>query len=289
MSSQTKSRAPRLLIAGIVAFAILLLLLRLLVFVGHAHRRYRGAASDSAGTVRAVSLSKNTNWAARPWTDRFGDGTPDFLRLTDPADQAAFRQWFTAIADYQAIRPHADVPAEITDCASLLRYAYREALKRHDDTWFAATGVEVPAMPGEIRSWRYPETPLGTSLFRVRPGSFTPPDATNGAFAQFADARTLVERNAYFVSRDVRQAELGDLLFYRQFEQSSPWHSMIVTRIGGQPAVVYNTGEDHGKSGELRRVVLAELIDHPPPHWRPLPGNPNWLGVYRWNILRGTL
>ena len=111
----------------------------------------------------------------------------------------------------------------------------------------------------------------------------------NGAFAQFADAKTLVERNAYFVSRDLHQAQPGDLLFYRQFGQSSPWHSMIVTRIGGQSAVVYDTGEDHGKAGELRRVLLAELIDHPQPQWRPVPGNPNFLGVYRWNILRGTL
>jgi len=304
MSSQTKPRAPRLLIAGIVAVAILLLLLRLLVFVnGRHHSRYRGAASDPAGIVRAASLTKTANSAGRPWsvqplsvqpwTDRFADGTPDFLRLTDPADQAAFRQWFTAIADYQAIRPHADVPPEITDCASLLRYAYREALKRHDDTWFAATGVEVPAMPGEIRAWRYPDTPLGASLFRVRPGSFTPPDASNGAFAQFADARTLVERNAHFVTRDVRQAQPGDLLFYRQFEQSSPWHSMIVTRIAGQPAVVYDTGplgrDAHGQPGEIRRVTLAELLDHPQPQWRPLPANPNFLGVYRWNILRGAL
>ena len=54
------------------------------------------------------------------WGDRFGDGTPDFLRLTDPADQAAFRRWFTLIAEYQAIRPPAEVPPEITDCASLL-------------------------------------------------------------------------------------------------------------------------------------------------------------------------
>jgi hypothetical protein len=260
------------------------------VFVhGHGRRSFRKTGSNASGAVQAASYSAEAIWARRPWTDRFADGTPDFLRLTDPADQAAFRQWFTLIADYQAVRPKSDVPSEITDCASLLRYAYREALKRHDDTWFLATGIDVVALPGEIRAWRYPETPLGASLFRVRPGSFEPTDATNGAFAQFADAKTLVERNAYFVTRDVRQAQPGDLLFYRQFGQSSPWHSMIVTRIAGQPAVVYDTGEDHGKAGELRRVLLTELLDHPQPQWRPLPGNPNFLGVYRWNILRGTL
>jgi hypothetical protein len=298
LPSKTKSRPQRLLLAGIVFLAVLLLLLRLFVFVhGRDRRRYHGAVVDRASaTVHAASydaspvarrLSSQPS-PPQPWTDRFADGTPDFLRLTDPADQAAFRQWFTAIADYQAVRPRADVPAEITDCASLLRYAYRETLKRHDDTWFAATGMEVAALPGEIRAWRYPETPLGAALFRVRAGVFEPADISSGAFAQFADAKTLVERNAYFVSRDVRQAQAGDLLFYRQFGQSSPWHSMIVTRIAGRAAVVYHTGEDHGKAGELRRVTLSELLNHPQPQWRPVAANPNFLGVYRWNILRGA-
>jgi hypothetical protein len=222
------------------------------------------------------------------WSDRFGDGTPDFMRLTDPADQAAFRRWFVLIADVQAARPRASVPAEITDCASLLRYAYREALKRHDETWFQTTGIEIDPLPGEIRAWSYPHAPLGAGLFRVKEGAFTSGDVSNGAFAQFADAKTLVERNAYFVSRDVRAALPGDLLFFRQFGQSSPWHSMIVLRNGANAAVVYDTGPDHGQPGEIRRVLLSELLDHPQPQWRPMAGNPNFLGVYRWNILRGT-
>lgn len=225
---------------------------------------------------------------SRRWTDRFSDGTPDFLRLTDPADQAAFRRWFTLIAEYQAIRPKVDIPAEIQDCASLLRYSYREALKRHDESWFTTTGIEVAAPPGEIRAWSYPHTPLGTALFRVRTGAFVATDLNDGTFAQFADARTLVERNAYFVSRDVRAALPGDLLFYRQFGQSSPWHSMIVVRTGSGAEVVYDTGSDHGRSGELRRVLVSDLLTHPEPQWRPVPANPNFLGVYRWNILRGT-
>ncbi|MGA9671530.1 MAG: DUF1175 family protein [Terracidiphilus sp.] len=293
MNPKAKPRMQSLILICIIALAVLLLLLRMFVFVhgvhGHGRRGFSGGTKDAMGAVHAAMYSKDAGWATRPWTDSFADGTPDFLRLTDPADQAAFRQWFTAIADFQAIRPRAEIPAEITDCASLLRYSYREALKRHDDTWFLATGIEIPALPGEIRAWRYPETPLGAGLFRVRSGSFEPTNATNGAFAQFADAKTLVERNAYFVSRDVREAEPGDLLFYRQFGQSSPWHSMIVTRIGAQAAVVYDTGQDHGKAGELRRVSVAELLDHPQPQWRPLLGNPNFLGVYRWNILRGNL
>jgi len=302
-----KSRSQRVALAALITLAVLLLLLRLFVAAhGHGGLRHRGALGDDSAlaTVKAESNAAATasngnassaeafsagTWSAKPWTDRFADGTPDFLRLTDPADQAAFRLWFTSIADFQVVRPRAELPAEITDCAGLLRYAYREALKRHDDTWFAATGMEVSAPPGEIRAWHYPETPLGAALFRVRPGNFTPADVSNGAFAQFADAKTLVLRNAHFVTREVRQAEPGDLLFFRQFGQSSPWHSMIVTRIGGQAAVVYDTGQILGKAGELRRLTLAELLDHPQPQWRPVPSNPNFLGVYRWNILRGTL
>jgi len=242
-------------------------------------QRHRGTGAPASVARIRVPLA---------WTDHFGDGTPDFLRLADPADQAAFRRWFTLIAEYQAIRPKAQIPAEITDCASLLRYAYREALKRHDQGWYRTTGMEVAAPPGEIRAWSYPDTPLGASLFRVRPGAFEPSDIGDGAFAQFADARTLVERNAFFVGRDVRRALPGDLLFYRQFGQSSPWHSMIVTGIGSEAAVVYDTGPDHGQAGQLRRVRLEELLDHPEPQWRPSAANPNFLGVYRWNILRGT-
>jgi len=63
---------------------------------------------------------------------------------------------------------------------------------------------------------------------------------------------------------------------------------MIVVRAGNDAEVVYDTGPDHGQPGELRRVLLTELLDHPEVQWRPLPGNTNFLGVYRWNILRGT-
>jgi len=235
-----------------------------------------------------LPTTASTASRALNWSDSFGDGTPDFLRLADPADQAAFRRWFTLIAEYQTIRSKSELPGEIIDCSSLLRYSYREALKQHNDSWFLTTGIEVSAPLGEIRAWHYPDTPLGAALFRVRPGGFEPSDITNGAFAQFADAKTLIEFNAHPVSRDVRNALPGDLLFFRQFGQSSPWHSMIVADVGPQARVVYHTGPDHGSPGELRRVLLSELLDFPQPQWRPVAQNPNFLGVYRWNILRGT-
>jgi hypothetical protein len=271
-----------------LAGGIALLLVAVLLYLPAHHLRTVWLRSNS-GTAHA-SHARVAAPAQRAFalTDRFGDGIPDFLRLSDPADQAAFRRWFTSIAEFQAVRPREEVPAEINDCASLLRYAYREALKRHDDTWFVATRMEVAALAGEIRAWRYPETPLGAALFRVAPGSFTAEDLHNGSFAQFADARTLLERNAFCIGREVGLARAGDLLFFRQFGQSSPWHSMIVVSPGAQGRVVYHTGPDHGQPGELRRVPLAELLDHLQTQWRPLAANPNFLGVYRWTILRGN-
>jgi uncharacterized protein YfaT (DUF1175 family) len=268
---------------SLALLAVLFILLQMAGILRHLGGRKAAQFQRSSQAISGSAASP-----AQDWGDRFGDGTPNFLRLTDPADQAAFRRWFALIADYQAIRPKAKIPPEITDCASLLRFSYREALKRHNDSWFQTTGIEVIAPPGEIRAWHYPDTPLGASLFRVRPGGFVAADATNGAFAQFADAKALVERNAYLVSRDVHQAQTGDLLFFRQFGQSSPWHSMIVAEIEPEARVVYHTGTDHGRPGELRRVLISELLDHPQLQWRPVEQNPNFLGVYRWNILRGN-
>jgi uncharacterized protein len=218
-------------------------------------------------------------------TDFFGDGTPDFLRLHSPQDREAFRAWFTALADLQAGLPPEKLSPEIDDCAALLRYSYREALRRHDDRWLSAQSfVGMPMMPSVVQ-YQYPQTPLVSSLFRVAPGPFRAEDLRNGAFAQFADARTLMLRNTYLVSRDIRMAQRGDLIFYRQLEQNSPYHSMILTGSAVE-SVVYHTGPIGRTSGEMRRTSVKDLLKHPDPRWRPVATNSNFLGVYRWNILR---
>jgi uncharacterized protein YfaT (DUF1175 family) len=222
--------------------------------------------------------------------DRFRDGTPDFLRLDSPTDREAFRRWFSEIAEYQALRPPAELPGEIDDCAALIRYSYRNALRPHDAAWLKETGLAGVA-GGGIEKYAYPYTPLGASLFRVKSGDFRADDLRNGDFAEFADAATLRGFNTYFVSRDVRQARAGDLLFYRQLEQHTPFHSMVFigrSRLAdaGDDVIVYHTGPIDGRAGEMRRTTVAGLLKHPEPRWRPLPGNTNFLGVYRWNILR---
>ncbi|GGH15446.1 DUF1175 family protein [Silvibacterium dinghuense] len=217
--------------------------------------------------------------------DIIGDGTPDFLRLHTAEDRNAFRGWFTAMAEAAADLPREKLPAEIDDCAALLRWCYRNALHAHDEAWLGEAPDGVDLARPSVRQYAYPLTPLGAGLFRVRDGSFAPGDESNGAFAQFADARTLWRLNTFFLSRDVRNARSGDLLFFRQLEQNSPYHSMIVTGEG-QKWVIYHTGPIGRGPGEVRRVLLQDLLQHPDPRWRPNPENSNFLGVYRWNILQ---
>jgi hypothetical protein len=235
--------------------------------------RYRGAATSAV-----VHFAPDAG-------DRFGDGTPDFLRLHTAADRAAFRAWFTALADTAAELPPQRLPHEIDDCAALLRWCYRNALHAHDEAWQATMPMETLPPLSSLTQYAYPFTPLGANLFRVRSGVYTVEDAANGSFAQFADAKTLWRRNTFLLTRDVREARPGDLLFYRQLEQNSPYHSMVLTGPG-HDWVVYHTGPIGNGPGEVRRVALDDLLHHPDSRWRPIPGNSNFLGVYRWNILR---
>jgi uncharacterized protein DUF1175 len=88
--------------------------------------------------------------------DTAQDGTPDFLRLDDERDRQSFRRWFTWLAEAQYFQPPAARPAEIEDCAALIRYAYREALHAHDTAW-AAMAQTPPAPPFDsVAKFQYP-------------------------------------------------------------------------------------------------------------------------------------
>ncbi|HYG98255.1 MAG TPA: DUF1175 domain-containing protein [Terriglobales bacterium] len=230
---------------------------------------------------------------APDYSDSDHDGTPDVLRLSAPADRESFRRWFTLLAEHAAIAPTAPFSAEITDCAALLRFSYREALKRHDAAWASSLSLaDVPAID-DVRKYAVPYTPLGPRLFRVKDGSFSASDLGDGTFSEFADAKNLMLRNTHLVGREVGDARPGDLLFFRQLEQRSPFHSMIFVgrshfSAPGDDWLVYHTGPDGKRPGVMKRVHLRDLLQHPDPRWRPVASNSNFLGVFRWNILRGA-
>jgi hypothetical protein len=228
--------------------------------------------------------------------DSAGDGTPDFLRLDDARDQQAFRSWFVWLAEAQYFQPPAARPVEIDDCAALIRFAYREALRAHDSAWANSAGLpEFPAFESESK-YRYPFTPLGAALFRVKPGPFRAEDLSdlNGAkFLQFADAQTLRRFNTHLVGRDLARARPGDLLFFRRETNPTTFHAMIYVgeskvKPDGHRYLLYHTGPTGSDPGEIRRPTVDEMLRFPQPEWRPIAANPAFLGVMRWNILRGS-
>jgi uncharacterized protein len=268
--------------------------------------RIERASNGPAGGVRAAAPGDGgltggaSSSAAAAERDSFGDGFPDSARIVRPEDRATFLRWLTYLAESQYYSPSPEAASEIHDCAGLIRFAFRNALMLHDSAWRRAilTGQAAGAENfrggpdfGDLREFTYPNWALGPDLFRTRAGPLAPGDLSGGAFAQFADVGALLHYNTFFVSRDVRAARPGDLLFYYQPGQSEAYHSMLfVGRSYFQPQsadwVVYHTGDIDGGPGQIRELEVQSLMQHPDPRWRPLAANPRFLGVYRFEILR---
>lgn len=200
------------------------------------------------------------------------------VRLADESDRAAFRSWFVLLADAQFERP----AAEVTDCAALVRFAMREALRAHTPAW--ARRVALPFLPQfpDVRS-APPARDGSLPLFRVN-------RAASASHAEFADARTIVALNTVPVGRDVGHAQPGDLLYFRQAGQTQPDHLMVVVGRSlfdrdGNDWVVYHTGPSADDPGEVRKVRLSTLRQHPSARWRPIAGNPAFAGVFRLRAL----
>ncbi len=241
-----------------------------------------------------MSRTEPASQNAQPvWTDKAGDGTPDWLRLDSEQDQMAFRRWFSFLAEVQYFNAPQNRPAEIVDCSALVRYCYREALRFHDSRWAAESNLPLIPALASVRKYNYPVVGFSSGLFRIGPGPFHQGDQVNGVFAQFANAKTLQLFNTYRITRDVGRAQSGDLLFFRRTVGDNPdsYHSMIFigrSQVEPTPAsyVVYDTGPEGGNTGEIRRLSLSDLIHFPDPQWRPYPANHQFLGIFRWNILR---
>lgn len=247
------------------------------------------SAAEDQFQSPAFALGTATETAI--WGDSFGDGFPACIRLDRAADRENFARWMTFLAEAAYYHPARPAQQEVQDCAALIRYAYRNALVAHTPAWHRGSGSPFEPGFGDIGKYAYPRWPLGSRLFRTRSGPFSAADLENNAFAEFADARTLLQYNTFAVSRDVRAARPGDLLFFHQTEQAEPFHVILfVGRSYFQPQgadwIVYHTGDLDGRRGEIRHLPAALLMQHPDPRWRPLAANPRFLGVYRFDLLR---
>jgi uncharacterized protein len=259
-------------------FACYLLLLVLGAFLAACSRTSKASPPPSQPVIES--------------SDSDRDGIPDRAELRSFEDRQSFRKWFTAIAETQFYNLSGEWSASQRDCAGLVRFSWREALRRHDRPWFQKMGAHYEQISADVRAYSLDVSPTGEKLFRTDFGTYQDGDLAAGKFSEFADARTLRSFNCVMVSRDRRQAQPGDLLFFHQpWVQKYPYHVMIFigearhASEGAGDWVVYHTGGSPSDEGTVKKVRLAVLDHHPDKRWRPVENNPHFLGFYRLKIL----
>ena len=209
------------------------------------------------------------------------DGYPDMVEITSSAERVAFMEWFAAIAEAQYTAPAPDW--EYRDCSGLLRYAFVEALKPKDSSWFAKFPfLQVPDV-APIRSLSYPMPRLSRSVFRIAAGAYQKSDVEEGRIVGLATAEELMRYSSVPLGRDEHVAKRGDLLFFiHPLAQGSLYHSMVYL---GDGLVVYHTGYSPEDGGEVRLLSLRPSASTPTPLGIQMQDNRYFLGFYRWKIL----
>lgn len=254
-----------------------------------------GLGRNNTGNKTSKIARNNPATSETLSADSDKDGIPDAAELRNYAERDSFRRWFTHIAEMQFYRLSDQWNIEQRDCSGLVRFAWREALHRHDRLWFQRMGTGYEAVAADRSSDANIDSatsPLGEKLFRTDFGAYKSGDIADGKFSEFADARTLKTFNTVFISRDRHQAQAGDLLIYYQpWVQKFPYHVMIfigqagIAPDGADDWVVYHTGSSPTDKGTVKKVELKVLDHHPDSRWRPLESNRNFLGFFRLKIL----
>ena len=210
------------------------------------------------------------------------DGFPDFVEIQSAQEREAFLDWFAAVAEAQdlAISPLWD--EDYQDCSGLLRFAFQQALEPKDASWYQQF-VELNIRTAASYDLSYPWPVLSRSLFRVASGSYQSNDVKVGRLVGLTSSEYLMRHNTVYLGHDWREASRGDLLFFAHpLAEGTGYHSMIY--LGGGE-VVYHTGLRVEDEGEVKRVSLLELFQHPDASWHPRANNPHFLGFFRWKIV----
>src|SRR4051794_40286226 len=288
MIALNKTRTTVLLLALWFAFVFLI------AYLGpslNSNRTASAPARPPAISSNPSSASKSSDTAEVKALDNDNDGIPDTSELTSFAARDSFRRWFTRIAEMQFYRISDQWNREQRDCSGMVRFAWREALRRHDRLWFQKMGPGYEAIAPDVKTSDEGRT-LGDKLFRTAYGRYEASDLQNGKLSEFADASTLKNFNVTFISRNRHEAQPGDLLFfYQPWVKKFPYHVMIfigdesLAAEGANDWVVYHTGASPTDEGTVKKVRLSVLDHHPDSRWRPLESNRNFVGFYRLKIL----
>jgi uncharacterized protein len=182
------------------------------------------------------------------------------LRL-DAHRSGIVRAWIVRVIEEQ-LRQRTTPRRFHGDSAGLVRFAVAEALRSHDDTWLCANGLSTHGLP--------PDVDL-TPVERGALDDWMRDESTRGPCVT---ADMLVRRSSRLVGRDVSAAQPGDLLF---FGRGDDQHLMVWM---GR-AVAYHTGAATPSDNGVRAVTLDQLMRWRDMRWRPEPGNPSFVGVFR--------
>jgi hypothetical protein len=270
-----------------------LMLLVVSLWISFMQRETQARLRDELPSLQGppASADEHQATAGQVWNDSLGDGLPDLVRLQNGQDRHNFVLWFTFLAEATYYVPSQPAREQVRDCGGLIRYAYRNALLPHTAAWWRSSGLPFDPGFGDVAKLTSARWPIERAIFRIREGPLLPGDLGQGGFSQFADAATLLRYNTFLIAKDVRAARPGDLLFFHQETQREQFHTMLFVgnshfQPQGTEWVVYHTGDLEGQRGEVREVEVEQLLGHPDPRWRPFATNPNFLGVYRLEILR---
>lgn len=224
----------------------------------------RAGAQGTSGSGRSEVLqssgvSGNLQAANLPQT-----GQAQATLQLNPAQSRIFRAWMVRMISLQFAGP---TPRwQQRDCVGLVRFAVAEALREHDAKWKRANGLLGQIVP--------PEMPLAPGQQSLRHNW----RRADGSRAAYASALELVQENTRFCGKSCNLAQPGDVLF---FDQGDAQHLMVW--MGSYLA--YHTGTVTPEDNGLRALGLRELQRWTDTRWHPVPENPNFAGIYRFNFL----
>ena len=198
-----------------------------------------------------------------------------------PFDEKALRLAVTRLALYQAKRISPQWETAQRDCAGLVRFAYREAIRMRSPEDGRKLGIP-----------NFLHLPVVSDFTRVVFSDISHiwqmgiDREGRPRFGAFADAETLIGYNFRNKGRDLASALSGDLLVYQKaLESDEPYHLMIFVKDRGGSLAVYHNGAER-EEAQVRVVTIADLLQSPDPVWIPAGDNPHFLGVYEWNRLQ---
>src|SRR5690348_350038 len=109
-----------------------------------------GFLSSTPATPRKPDNKRLTRSEAAPDADLDHDGIPDAAELRSYNDRESFRRWFTWIAEMQFYKLSDEWNTEQRDCAGLVRFAWRESLRKHDRAWYQRMGESYDPVAADV-------------------------------------------------------------------------------------------------------------------------------------------